>query len=259
MANHLSVDAPTVTAFLLVLTRTSTWIVTVPLLGMKSFTPTARIGLSVAVALAMTPVAAHYTGTHLPTDLASFVTAVAYQVLTGLLLGVTTGFLLQAAEFAGSIADYSSGFAYGAILDPTNGQASSVFSRLFNMSFIAMAFATDAHHTLLTGFAGSFAAVPLNQAPVIDAGSAAAAGHAITQLGIAGIEIGGPLLGVLFLTDFTLGLAARFVPQANLMSVGLPLKALVALGAAGATLSLMPARIGPLVDNAAQMVSEVLK
>ncbi len=51
------------------------------------------------------------------------------------------------------------------------------------------------------------------------------------------LQIAAPLLGVLFLTDVALGLATRFVPQANALSLALPVKTLVALVAAGATLA----------------------
>jgi flagellar biosynthetic protein FliR len=76
---------------------------------------------------------------------------------------------------------------------------------------------------------------------------------------VAALEVAAPLLGVLFLTDVALGFAARFVPQANALSLAMPLKTLVALTAAGATLALFPAHAASLLDPAIRLPGEVLR
>ena len=76
---------------------------------------------------------------------------------------------------------------------------------------------------------------------------------------LSAFEVAAPLLGVLFLTDVALGFAARFVPQANAMSLAMPVKTLVALTAAGATLALLPAHAAQLLDPSLQLPFEVLR
>ena len=55
------------------------------------------------------------------------------------------------------------------------------------------------------------------------------------------VQIGAPIIGALLITDVTLGVISRSVPQMNVFIVGLPLKIIVAL--AGSAI-LLPAMIG---------------
>ena len=84
-------------------------------------------------------------------------------------------------------------------------------------------------------------------------------GAAVSGVFVAALQIGAPMLGVLFLTEVALALAARFVPQANAMTVGLPVKALVAMSAAGGMLAVLPAHVPGLVDGASQIGGSVLR
>jgi flagellar biosynthetic protein FliR len=248
----LDLTADQFTGLLLTATRATAWIVAVPWLSQRTFPAWTRICLSVAIALACTPAALHHAVGPVPHDLAGFLTEVAYQAATGLFLGLGSALLLSAAEAAGSMVDYASGLAYSAVVDPTTGQAGSVFSRMFNLAFTTLAFATDAHHRLIEGFAASFTATPLGRAPVFGAADVGQFALGISTLVRAALEIAGPLVGVLLLTDVVPGLAAKFVPQANILSVGLPAKALVAMTSTGLALSYLPVRLGALVDQAAR-------
>ena len=101
--------------------------------------------------------------------------------------------------------------------------------------------------------------MPLDHLRPCPAARPAPLGHAATRVLLSALEVAAPLLGVLFLTDVALGLAARFVPQANAMSLAMPVKTLVALTAAGATLALLPAHAAHLLDPALQLPFEVLR
>ena len=71
----------------------------------------------------------------------------------------------------------------------------------------------------------------------------------MTGILLAALEIGAPVLGALFLTEVALALTSRFVPQANVFAVGLPVKVLVALLAVGSALVFFPARLTGLLDH----------
>ena len=64
---------------------------------------------------------------------------------------------------------------------------------------------------------------------------------------------------MLFLTDVALSMASRFVPQANALAMALPVKTLVALTAAGATLALLPGHAAALLEPAVRLPFEVLR
>ena len=254
--SQLPVSTATISVFLLVLARTGAWVVTAPVISAKGMSPIGRLAAAVALALFVTPLMADVK---VPTELPAYATAVLAQVAIGLALGMLTSLLFSAFEMAGSLADLSGGFSYAQIVDPLSGQPAAAFSRLFSVCFSAIFFVSDAYQAVLGGFVRSFAGIPLDHLPTLSSGTAGALGHAATQVVLAALEVAAPLLGVLFLTDVALGLAARFVPQANAMALAMPVKTLVALTAAGATLALLPAHAAHLLDPSLQLPFAVLR
>ena len=254
--SQLPVSTATISVFLLVLARTGAWVVTAPVLSAKGMSPIGRLAAAFALAVFVTPLMAE---AKVPADLPGYVTAVLAQVAIGLVLGLLTNLLFAAFEVAGSLADLSGGFSYAQIVDPLSGQPAAAFSRLFTVCFSAIFFVSDAYQVVLGGFVQSFHALPLDHLPSLSTGTAGVLGHAATRVMLSALEVAAPLLGVLFLTDVALGLAARFVPQANAMALAMPVKTLVALTAAGATLALLPAHAAHLLDPALQLPFEVIR
>ena len=252
----MTIDGTVVVVFLLTLARTTAWAATAPVLSARGVASLGRLALALALALFLTPAMASVP---VPADLAGFVSAVVVQVGVGLALGFLTGLLLRAVEIAGGLADFASGFSYGAQLDPMSGAQGAAFARLANVSFVALLFVTDGYHAVIRGFVRSYDAIPLGASPALLSDGAGVLGHAMTQLFAAALQVGAPMLGVLFLTDVALGLVARFVPQANVVAVGLPVKALVALAAAGMMLALLPAHLDWLVDGSVRLPYEVVR
>ncbi len=252
----LPVSMATISAFLLVLARTGAWVVTAPVLSAKGVSATGRLSVAVALAVFVTPMT---PATDVPQELSGYLVAATAQVAVGLALGLLTNLLFAAFEVAGTLIDLTGGFSYASIVDPLTGQPAAAFSRLFSICFGALFFASDAYQVIVGGFVRSFQGIPLDHLPSLSAGAAGTLGHAATQVLISALEVAAPLLGVLFLTDAALGLAARFVPQANAMALLLPVKTLVALSAAGATLALLPAHLGRLMDPAMRLPFGVLQ
>lgn len=252
----LPVSMATVTAFLLVLARTGAWVITAPALSAKGMSSIGRLAAAVALAVFVTPMT---PSSQVPQDLPGYVGSALAQVVIGLALGMLTNLLFAAFEVAGTLADLSGGFSYASIVDPMSGQPAAAFSRLFSLCFSAIFFASDAYQSVVGGFVRSFKGLPLGHFPSLSAGAATTLGHAATQILLSAFEVAAPLLGVLFLTDVALSFAARFVPQANALSLALPVKTLVALSAAGATLALLPAHAAQLLDPSLQLPFEVLR
>lgn len=254
------VDVPlpvdTLTVFLLVLCRCSAWVLVVPLFSMRGVTPLARLGLAVGLSVFLTPL---YPDASLPPDTGEFVLAAVGQVAIGLALGLLTAIVLSAVEVAGGLADLASGFSYGAMLDPVSGAQSAAFARLTSLAFVALLFVTEGYQSIIAGFARSFQALPLDHVPTLSAGADEVLGAAMSGVFLAALQIGAPMLGVLFLTEVALALATRFVPQANALTVGLPVKALVAMSAAGGMLAVLPAQLPGLVEPATRIGGSVLR
>lgn len=246
----------TLYAFLLVLARTGSWVVAAPVLSAKGISSVGRLAVAIALGLFVTPL---LPPDAVPQGLAPFVFAAVVQVAVGLALGTLTQLLFTAFEVAGTLLDTSGGFSAASIMDPLTGAPAAVFSRLFTVVFGALFFVTDAYTTIIGGFVTSFTALPVDAVPHFSHDAASALGSVATQVLASALQIGAPLLGILFLTDVALGLAGRLVPQAGTLALALPVKGLVALSMAGMTLALLPQQLLPLVDPAARLPFEVLQ
>jgi flagellar biosynthesis protein FliR len=155
---------------------------------------------------------------------------------------------VSAFRVSGVLIDYMSGFGSAALFDPVSGNLSAVFARFTEAAFTLLLFVTPAWHALVRGFMTSFDALPVGEAPRTDQGFVDLVSSTVGTMLMAAVQIGAPVLGALFLTEAALALAARFVPQANVFLVGLPLKALVAFSTIGSLLIFYPHYVERLVD-----------
>lgn len=250
----LQVTNKDVTAFLLVLARTASWSASSPLLSMRALPRFSRLTLALPLTIFLVgPVASG----PVPNALPSIVGALAVQIAVGLSLGYLTGVLLYAVEGAGHLADLQSGFSFGALVDPITGNDGAVFSRLASFITVAILFASGAAEQLVGGFAHSFTALPVGNVPHLNHNGAAAIATLLAQTATATMEIAAPLLGAIFLTDVALGLFGRIVPQANVLMVGMSVKALVAIAAVGTLLLLLPGEISGLLGTATRAPTAV--
>ena len=241
----MEIDLSIAGGFMLSLARTSAWVMAAPVFGSRGMGMVGRLALALALSMFLAPLAAG-DGT-IPTDILVFAMTMVGQAMVGLLLGWATGLVVHAVEAAGAAIDLAGGFTIGSLIDPLTGNQNALFARFANLVFITLLFASNAHELLMTGFVRSFEAVPASEFPVLGADTIAGAAGAVGLLLVVALEIGAPVLGVLFLTEVALGLAARFAPQANVFMLGMPLKVLVTFTATGAALVFLPGRIGDLV------------
>lgn len=251
----VSVDASAVLVFLLVLARTSAWVVAAPALRSDASARVGRLAVALPLSLFLVPLAP--VG-ELPRGTLDVAALVVVQALVGLAFGWLTSLLFTAFEIAGGYVDFLSGFSIGALFDPVTGAQSAAFARLYGLMALALLVATPAFDSVLAGFAMSLRSVPLDAGLSLSGATPALLGEAMGRLFLAALMVGAPLLGILVLTDATLALVTRFVPQANVLVVGLPLKALVALLCAGLTLAAVPGLLAGLVEPAVRLPFDVL-
>jgi len=247
-------DTASVTVFVLTLARTSAWVGASPLFSANGIAGVGRLAFAIALALLATPLS---TASPPPESLAPFITVLAGQIAIGWVLGWITGLALAIFQSAGAIVDLTSGFSVSALLDPASGSQSAVMARLFSVAFLALFFATNAHLVVVGGFVRSFATTPATEVPLLSADSVAMAARSMTDLMLASLEIAAPILGALLLAEVALALAARFVPQANIFLIGLPLKLGIAIALAGSTLVFMPVYTERVVEKVTELMLAV--
>jgi flagellar biosynthetic protein FliR len=95
----------------------------------------------------------------------------------------------------------------------------------------------------VNGFFRSFDAVPVNGIAAGDMASVLTKNLGVFF--VAAIEVAGPILACLFLSELTLGLLAKAAPSLNVFSLAFPLRIVVALVLVGIALPL----VVPALDN----------
>ena len=248
------VDPALVTSWLLVLARVSAWAMAAPALAGRALPPVARIALSVPLAVALQPLAGE---AEVPEGVVALGTAVVVQVGVGIAFGWLVNLMITALEMAGALVDAVGGLSVGQIFDPVTGANGAAFSRVISMTALGLLVATPAFSTVLMGFALSFRAVPLDVVPSLSADAPAVVAAAADDALLAAVVVAAPVLGVLVLTDVALALGARFVPQAGVFVLGLPVKVLVALAVGGGLLVGLPGTVVRLAEVGVEVPGEV--
>jgi flagellar biosynthetic protein FliR len=219
--------------FILVLARVTPLFLVAPLFSSAMIPPRVRGIVAVAIAIGLTPIAMH--GQHVPNDALTLVGLVVEGLLVGLGFAFTLAVLLAAIETAGTLIDVVSGFSYGNLINPMNGQTSAVISRFYSLvgTLIFLIIGGDAW--TLRGLGRTFQLVPLTQGPQVSS-LIGGAEHAFSNVFAAALELAAPVLVALLITDVAFGVVSRVVPQLNVFAVGFPAKVTVTLLVVGASL-----------------------
>lgn len=224
--------------FLLVTVRIAAFMMIAPPFAGQSVPMQVRAMLAVAIAL---PVFPRYIDEMTVTDLPSLVTATVWQILAGLTLGALVLVLFTAVQAAGNLVDLFSMLAMASVLDPLSGTQSSIFGRIYNLLAVTLLFATGGHLLLLRGLLTSFEIVTVGE---LDLGRIAEAmGSNLDRMMMSALQIGGPILAVLFLTDLALGLVSRAVPSLNVFQLSFPVKMILTVSMASLGVALLPAAV----------------
>lgn len=159
---------------------------------------------------------------------------VAREVMVGIVLGFVCACMFRAAEAAGQCTDFLRGVSLSEAMAPTGEGRSSPLGTLMLLLAAVVFFEMGGLAHVTSALVRSYEAVPLS-APTRFAGSpkamAMVAIAASAKLIEAAIGLCAPAVVALLLADILLGMVGRVVPQIPVYFVGMPLKALLGVGA----------------------------
>ncbi len=154
--------------------------------------------------------------------------AVAIEISTGLIIGFIAQFLFWTVQFAAEILGFQMGLSLAQVYNPIEGLASNPIGRFLSLGLLLVFIFLDGPQQMIRALVYSFEVVPLA------GGNVAATSDILLRLGgelfSTGVTLASPFIASFLLIEFTLGIFARVVPQADLFSLGLPLKLLAGLG-----------------------------
>jgi flagellar biosynthetic protein FliR/FlhB len=150
------------------------------------------------------------------------------EIITGLSLGFITNLVFYIIRMGGQLMDMQLGLSMLNMFDPTaNSNVTLIERLLYWISFIVF-FLIDGHHMLINVLIKSFNIVALGKTMIFQDTIMLTVDTFVQYFSI-GLKIAIPIVFIILMTDITLGLVARTVPQLNIMILGLPIKILVGL------------------------------
>ncbi len=255
MIDFFGVNAAQLETFVLVLVRVFAMLAVFPIFSAPQIPHHVRFGLGLLIGFILFKVVPPIAPLTTYYDL---IAALVAQIVLGIIVGFIASLVFVSFQFAGEIVDLMIGFAVANVINPTTQQNVTIIGEL-ELALATLVFlATDSHHLLIQGMAGSFTLVPLpfiNLDPSVMGNSVTFLSLALTNV----FKIAAPPAAALFITNVGLSFMARVAPQMNVFVVGFPIQIGVGLTVLALSLSLLGI-VGPeLFHNVATQMDTIMR
>jgi flagellar biosynthetic protein FliR len=244
------------TAALLILVRVSGMFVFAPPFASKAIPGRIKVGLSLALTIVITPIAA--ASRTPPLSLSSILGELA----VGLLLGFCITLLQELMGFAGYLLNLEFSFSLVNVLDPTTNVQTPLMEQFSQLILVTVLFAGGYYRIVIEAFFRTLVVVPAGQAR-FDAMVAPAIVHMFGGILLAGLQLATPVIAATFLVQIVVALMGKISPSLPGMVVGIPLKTLtgyvVLIGSLGLWPSFIDSHFSSLLDAAMNLMQQHLK
>lgn len=249
----ISVNQEWLEAAMLAGARMVAFLVVAPPFSYNAIPARVKAMLGIGLALAVAPAASEgYTSL----GTAAYFTALVLELFVGFVLGFLVLVIFSALQSAGNLIDLFGGFSLAQAFDPQSMVNGAQFTRLFQITALALLFASDGYQLIIGGLMRSFSALPLGGGLDL-ADPVSTMVSAVTQMFVAAVQIAGPLLVVLFLADAGLGLLTRVAPALNAFALGFPLKILLTLTLGSVVFVALPRIVAAVTQDIVRALSGV--
>lgn len=208
--------------FLLIFVRITSFFFVLPVFSQNGIPNLVKIGLSVVMSYLI------FNGLSFETEMGHDLVTMFSLCIGELLIGVTLGFVtllaLTIPRIAMQFIDRQIGFLMSGVFDPHFGEQVTLMGRFYYLLGVTYFFAINAHHGLIGAFAGSFHVAPVGLLYTIENLTVLSIVEVFVWSFVFAFQIALPIIAVLLLTDISMGLISKTVPQLHVFIVGLPLK-----------------------------------
>lgn len=207
-------------SFIWPLTRILGMIMVAPVFGHASVPRRVKIGLGIFITLIVAPTLAPMPDVSLGSWAGLLI--LVEQLLIGLAIGFTMTVVFAAFEAAGEFVGLQMGLGFAAFFDPQSAGQTVVTSQFFNILATLLFLALNAHLLLIGVLVDSFTSLPISPQPLAAAGffNVAAVGSSVFSVGL---QLALPMVAILLITTFALGILTRSAPQLNIFAIGFPI------------------------------------
>lgn len=167
----------------------------------------------------------------LPSTVLDFAWAAAGEFALGLVLGVGVLTILSGLQLAGEMIDQQTGMSLGQLSNPGMEIQSSVsgqFLFLFGMTVLVIMGPVNGHLMMVASLLETFRTLPVGEA-YVTASTVELLQVLMQQSLVLAIKVAAPMLACMSLVALTMGFLGHSVPQLNILVIGFPVRASVAL------------------------------
>lgn len=252
---YIPIDLASIEAVALASLRMVAFLVIAPPFSYNGFPAQVKGMLAIGLAIAVAPrVGAGYQSG----DTGAFLLDMVRELAVGATLGFLVFLVFSAIQSAGSFIDLFGGFQLAQAFDPQAMINGAQFTRLFQLTALALLFASGGYQLIIGGLVRTFDAIPL-AGGFDSADPAKEMVTGVTQMFLAALQIAGPLIVVLFLADVGLGLLTRVAPALNAFALGFPLKIMLTVVLSGIVVVALPGVVSGLTDTAVKTILGVTR
>jgi len=180
------------------------------------------------------------------------------EFIIGIIIGFVVYLAFSAIYLAGQLIDMQIGFGIVNVLDPMSNIQIPITSN-FYMIITTLIFLTfDGHHTLIKAVFESYKYIPIggisyNKTLLEDL--LMAFGNSFSL----GFKIAAPITAAIMITDVSLGIMSKTMPQLNIFVVGMPLKILLGLAVIIITMAMFVTIVKLIMVNINSDVLKIIK
>lgn len=209
--------------YVLVLFRIAGMMIWAPLLGSTQIPKRIKAMIACVLAAAIAPHLSVHVA--IPTTSWGLAMAIGGEIVFGAAMGLILSFVFVAAQWAGELIGVQMGLNLGQTLNPQFGGGSSVVSDLYFFLALLIFLSIGGHLAMIKGVFDSFVALPLLSVsmnrPLLDMIVSMFEGATLLAM-----QLAAPILVTMLIVDVILGFVGKTVPQLNIMTAGISVRAL---------------------------------
>jgi len=228
---------------------------TAPVFGNRGIPRRIRLGLGLALTMAIAPLAGPIPDVS-PSSYEGLLVLIE-QIVIGTAMGLAMRVVFAAVDAAGELIGLQMGLGFASFFDPQQGNNAPVISRFMVLLAVLFFLALNGHLLMISTLAQSFAILPI--------GTGLFGPHAAYslvswggQLFAAGLTLALPVVAALLITNLALGVLTRAAPQLNVFAVGFPITLLLGFFMLALVLPYMTGPLEKLLTSGVAVSLEIL-
>jgi flagellar biosynthetic protein FliR len=226
-----------------------------PVFGSRIVPLRIRLGLSLAVTLAVGPMVMPETSLPLLTSFtAGFV--VVHEIVLGIAIGFTLQMIFDAVVIGGQTIAMSMGLGFAMMVDPQRGISVPVLSQFFVIMGMLIFLALGGHLALIRMLADSFELLPIGET---------LGGNGLwtlvswgTQMFAGAVRVAIPAVAALLVVNIAFGVMSRAAPTLNLFAIGFPTTMLLGFLVLLFNIAAFPSVFSDLLQSSFENVARML-